>query len=251
LLEADRIGRKIEPMRDPDIQQSAPSAESRSAAEVGAPHPVDEVDQARALEYALLATLLASSPDAPMIERLARLRGDETRLGAAHGALARAAGRASVESVEREYSDLFLGLNPSGLFPYASYYLAGALQGRPLARLREALQRLGVERTPGRSEPEDHAATLMEIMAGLAGGRIASPAGTEREMFDEHVAPWITRFFADLEKAGTADFYASVGALGRVFVEIEAEAFELSARGVEGARPPAGDNPAIRRQSRR
>jgi len=247
LLEADRIGRKIEPMRDADIQQSAPSAESLSATDVGAPNPVDEVDQARAREYALLATLLASSPDAPMIERLMHLRGDGTRLGGAHGALARAAGRASVASVEREYSDLFLGLNPGGLFPYASYYLAGALQGRPLARLREALQRLGVERTPGRPEPEDHAATLMEIMAGLAGGWIAAPAGTERELFDEHVAPWITRFFADLEKAGCADFYASVGALGRAFVEIEAEAFELSARGVDRARPPARDNPAIRR----
>jgi TorA maturation chaperone TorD len=247
LLEADRIGRKIEPMRDADIQQSAPSAESRSATDVGAPNPVDEVDEARAREYALLATLLASSPDAPMIERLAGLRGDGTRLGAAHGALASAAGRATVASVEREYSDLFLGLNPGGLFPYASYYLAGALQGRPLARLREALQRLGVERTPGRPEPEDHAATLMEIMAGLAGGRLAAPAGTERELFDEHVAPWITRFFADLEKAGCADFYASVGALGRAFVEIETEAFELSARGVDRARPPARDNLATRR----
>jgi TorA maturation chaperone TorD len=247
LLEADRIGRKIEPMRDADIQQPAPYAESLSATNVGAPNPVDEVDQARAREYALLATLLASSPDASMIGRLMHLRGDGTRLGAAHGALARAAARASVASVEREYSDLFLGLNPGGLFPYASYYLAGALQGRPLARLREALQRLGVERTPGRPEPEDHAATLMEIMAGLAGGRIAAPAGTERELFDEHVAPWITRFFADLEKAGRADFYASVGALGRTFVEIETEAFELSARGVDRARPPARDNPAIRR----
>ena len=234
-------------MRDADIQQSAPCAESLSTTDAGAPNPVDEVDQARAREYALLATLLASSPDAPMIGRLMHLRGDGTRLGAAHGALARAAGRASVASVEREYSDLFLGLNPGGLFPYASYYLVGALQGRPLARLREALGRLGVERTPGRPEPEDHAATLMEIMAGLADGRIAAPAGTERELFNEHVAPWITRFFADLEKADRADFYASVGALGRAFVEIETEAFELSARGVDRARPPARDNPAIRR----
>jgi TorA maturation chaperone TorD len=214
-------------MRDAELEESGRSTDSGSGAAAGASPVVDEVDQARAREYALLSTLLTSSPDAPMLERLACLRSDATRLGAAHGALAKAAGRASVESVQREYSDLFLGLNPGGLFPYASYYLAGALQGRPLARLREALQRLGVERTPGRPEPEDHAATLMEIMSGLAGGRIAAAPGAEREMFDEHLAPWIGRFFADLEKAGPADFYAAVGALGRVFIEIETEAFEL------------------------
>jgi TorA maturation chaperone TorD len=216
-------------MMTPDLQESGRSADGRSEAEAGASYLVDEVDLARAGEYALLSTLLTSSPDAPTIERLARLRSDGTRLGAAHGALAKAAGRSSVEGVEREYSNLFLGLDPGGLFPYASYYLAGALQGRPLARLREALQRLGVERAPGRSEPEDHAAMLMEIMAGLAGGRIAAPPGAEREMFEQHLAPWMGRFFADLEKAGPADFYTSVGALGRAFIEIETEAVEILA----------------------
>ena len=206
-------------MRDSDLQESGRSAS----------HLVDEVDEARAREYALLSMLLAKSPDASTIERLARLRGDGTRLGAAHGALAEAAGRASVEGVAREYSNLFLGLDPGGLFPYASYYLAGSFQARPLARLREALQRLGVERAAGRSEPEDHAATLMEIMAGLAGGRIAATPGAEREMFEQHLAPWIGRFFSDLEKARPADFYASVGALGRTFIEIETEAFEMPA----------------------
>ena len=234
-------------MVTPDLQEWDRSTDGRSEAEAGGSYLVDEVDQARAREYALLSSLLTSSPDAPTIERLARLPGDGTRLGAAHGALAKAASRSSAEGVEREYSNLFLGLDPGGLFPYASYYLAGSLQGRPLARLREALQRLGVERAPGRSEPEDHAAMLMEIMAGLAGGRIAAPPGAEREMFEQHLAPWMGRFFADLEKARPADFYASVGALGRTFIEIETEAFEILARGVDRPDAPARDNPAIRR----
>ena len=212
-----------------DLQEPNRYAYGRSEAEAGGSYLVDEVDQARAREYALLSSLLTSSPQVPMIKRLANLRGDGTRLGAAHGALAKAADRSSVEGVEREYSDLFHGLDPGGLFPYASYYLAGSLQGRPLARLREALQRLGVERAPGRSEPEDHAAMLMEIMSALAGGRIAVPPGAEREMFIHHVAPWMGRFFADLEKAGPADFYARVGALVRTFIEIETEAFEILA----------------------
>jgi len=217
-------------MGDPDLQETGGSADSRSETEVGASSQlVDEVDQARARQYALLSTLLSCSPDLLMIERLARLRGDATRLGVAHAALAKAAGRASAKGVEREYSDLFLGLKPDGLLPYASYYLTGALQGRPLARLREALGRFGIERTPGQTEPEDHAATLLEIMSGLAGGRIAAPPGAEREIFERHLKPWIGRFFADLEKAGPANFYASVGALGSAFIEIETEAFRLPA----------------------
>lgn len=195
---------------------------------------VDEVDLARVQEYALLATLLSRSPDAPMIGRLARLRGDASPLGVAHTALATAAARANVESVRREYFELFDGLGRGGLgrgglLPYASYYMTGSLYGRPLAGLRDVLRRLGLERAEGHSEPEDHAAILCEIMAGLAGGHIAAPADADREFFTTHMAPWIGRFFADLERAETANFYARVGAIGRVFVDIETSAFALPA----------------------
>ncbi len=215
-------------MRGSGFQETRCDDGSLSEAEVGASsHLIDEVDLARAREYALLSTLLSRSPDAQMIEVLTRLTGDATPLGVAHAALAKVAGRASVEAVEREYFDLFLGLGPDVLFPYASYYLTGALQGAPLARLRVAFRSLGVERTPGQSEPEDHVATLLEIMSCLADGRIAAPTGADRGIFEQHLAPWIGRFFGVLEKAAAADFYASVGALGRTFVEIETEAFQL------------------------
>ena len=41
------------------------------------------------------------------------------------------------------------------------------------------------------------------------------------------LAHQISRFFADLEQAQSADFYARVGSLGRIFVGIEAKAFSL------------------------
>jgi len=41
------------------------------------------------------------------------------------------------------------------------------------------------------------------------------------------LAPWIGRFFADLERTDAAEFYKRVGTVGRVFTEIEAEAFTL------------------------
>jgi TorA maturation chaperone TorD len=214
-------------VRDQDHRETERFADSRSKPEIGPSYHDDVVDQARARQYALLSTLLSRSPDSVLIERLARLHGDTTDLGVAQAALARAAGRTSAEEVEREYSDLFLGLRPCGLFPYASYYLTGTLQGRPLVQLREALRRFGIEQTPGQSEPEDHAATLLEVMSCLADGRIAAPAGADREFFEEHLAPWMGRFFAELEQAKPAAFYASVGALGRTFIEIETEAFRL------------------------
>src|SRR6202048_3623155 len=98
---------------------------------------VDEIDRARAREYALLATLLSRSPDAGMIERLALLGGDESPLGAAHADLGAAAGRADEASAGREYFDLFGGLGQSPLLPYASHYLTGSLHGRPPGRAGE------------------------------------------------------------------------------------------------------------------
>ena len=188
---------------------------------------VDEVDAARAQEYALLSVLLARAPDSGLLERLGTLRGDASPLGLAHVALAEAAQRTNVERLEREYFDLFIGLGRGELLPYASYYLTGFLHERPLARLRAHLVKLGLERTPGQAEPEDHAAILCEIMAGLASRRFATPSGSDRELFEQHLAPWIGRFFADLEQAETADFYRGVGRLGRVFIDIETDAFAL------------------------
>jgi TorA maturation chaperone TorD len=188
---------------------------------------VDEVDLARAREYSLLSALLVRSPDAQMLGRLARLRGDTSPLGRAHAALGEAAARTDAASAAREHFSLFVGLGRGELLPYASYYLTGFLHGRPLASLRQALQRIGVERLGEQTEPEDHAAILLEIMAGLAGGAIPAPGGTDREFFDDHLAPWIASFFSDLEQATSAGFYASVGTLGRTFIEIETQGFLL------------------------
>ena len=128
---------------------------------------VDELDQARAQEYALLATLLVRSPDSALLSRLAALHGDDSPLGSAHAALAKSAQHTSEDSAAREYFALFAGLGEGALLPYSSHYLAETLYGRPLVRLRQALLRLGIERSPERTEPEDHAAFLCEIMAGL------------------------------------------------------------------------------------
>lgn len=189
---------------------------------------LDEVDVARAQEYALLSALLARAPDAAFLKRLSQLRGDATPLGVAHAALADAAGAATVQQVEREYFDLFIGLGRGELMPYGSYYLTGFVYERPLARLRQDLAQFGIERADDEIEPEDHAAILCEIMSGLCARRFNAPAGSDEAMFEKHVAPWLGRFFTDLSQAETAKFYRHVGALGRAFIDIETEALALT-----------------------
>ena len=154
--------------------------------------------------------------------------GDATLLGRAHAALAEAASEALTAGVEREYFDLFVGFGRGELLPYASYYLTGFLNERPLSRLRGDLASLGIEQAENNFEPEDHAATLCEIMAGLAAGRFPSSPETQRAFFEKHVTPWMGRLFADLESAASAKFYRLVGSLGRLFLEIEAEAFTFA-----------------------
>jgi TorA maturation chaperone TorD len=193
---------------------------------------LDDVDAARAQEYALLSTLLARAPGRDLLARVARLNGDASPLGLAHARLAEAAGAADAARVEREYFDLFVGVGRGEVLPYGSYYLTGFLHERPLARLRADLADLGVVRAEDQCEPEDHIAILCEVMAGLAGGRFAAQAGDDRRLveqqfFDKHLAPWARRFFADLDRAEAADFYRAVAAVGGSFIDIETEAFAL------------------------
>ena len=189
---------------------------------------VDPVDAARAHQYLLLASLLSAPPSKKLLGAIAKLEGDDTPLGRGHAALAQAAQDAVAAGVEREYFDIFIGVGRGEILPYASYYLTGFLHERPLARLRGDLVAFGIERAESNPEPEDNAATLCEIMAGFADRRFAASHEQQRKFFEKHVAPWMGRMFADLERAEAAKFYRSVGALGRLFLEIETEAFKFA-----------------------
>jgi len=217
-------------MRDPGLDQAIRAAEAVGALSQTAPDAssVNDIDTARAREYALLSTLLRRAPDADLLARLAKLRGDSSPLGVTHAALGAAAAGANVTQIEREFFALFIGIGRGELVPYGSYYLTGFLNERPLARLRDDLARLGIARVEGEAEPEDHAAVLCEIMSGLVDGRFEAPAGSDRELFDKHLSPWLGRFFVDLEHANSAAFYRRIGAVGRLFMEIEREAFALA-----------------------
>lgn len=188
----------------------------------------DPIDRARAEEYLLLATLLRAPPAEPFLERLGMLQGDDSALGRAHAALSQAARRADPDDLETEFFDLFVGVGRGELLPYASYYLTGFLNERPLAKVREDMGRLGIARAEGSFDPEDHVATLMEVVAGLLAGTFEGGPEEADRFRERHLAPWASRFFADLAKAKSATFYRAVGDLGCLYLDIEDEASRLS-----------------------
>ena len=177
--------------------------------------------------YDLLATLLGRAPDVSLLDALAGMESGEGLIGSHLADLRRAAASTSADAVEREFFALFIGVGRGELLPYASYYLTGFLNERPLARVREDFAALGIERGEGMSEPEDHLAILFDVMAGLASGRFEAEPGLQARFFARHIEPWASRFFADLERAKASEFYRAVGGLGRTFIEIEAEAFAM------------------------
>jgi TorA maturation chaperone TorD len=213
---------------DPTAGVPAPAGRS-SMGDPETSAEVDEVDLMRAHQYGLLALLFGRAPSADLLARVAQLKGDATPLGLAHVRLADAAAASDPDAVSREFFDLFIGVARGDLLPYASYYLTGFLHERPLARVREDLARLGIERAEDQGEPEDHIAILCEVMAGLVSHRFGTEPGAERTFFDRHLKPWAMRFFADCETAPHARFYRAAGAVGRVFLALEAEAFAMEA----------------------
>lgn len=186
-----------------------------------------DVETLRALEYGLLARLLARAPDAETLALAGRLVGDDSDLGRAHGALAEAARAAAPEVVAREYFDLFVGVGRGELLPYASYYLTGFLNERPLAAVRRDLRVLGLERAEGLYDSEDHVAILCDVMAAVAAGHAGTASLGDRVFFQRHLEPWAARFFDDLAKAESARFYRAVAGVGGAFMAIESQAFEL------------------------
>lgn len=183
----------------------------------------------RAQAYRLFARLFAAPADAGLLAALARLVGDESRLGRSIDALARLARGLPLTAIQQEYQDLFVGLGRGELVPYGSYYQAGFMNEKPLARLRRDMAALGIARDADVREPEDHFAILLETMAGLIDGRFGVPAtlARQRRFFEAHIGSWAGHFLADLEGAQTSVFYAAVGTAGRAFLDVETAQFAM------------------------
>jgi TorA maturation chaperone TorD len=199
--------------------------------EAAATVDIAEEDRLRADLYNFVGLMLAGPPDDMLLEQCAGLTGDTSTLGDAINGLARVAKATKPKKVATEFNALFIGLGRGELLPYASYYLTGFLNEKPLASLRADMAARGITRAQNVYEPEDNIASLMEMMAGMIAGRFGRPASLDeqRAFYNKHIGPWATHFFTDLEAAKNSVLYASVGAVGKALMEIEREAFRLTA----------------------
>ena len=188
-------------------------------------------DRLRADLYNFIGLILSAPPDQLLLDQCIGLSGDDSDLGKAISSLSRVARVTNPKKVESEFNALFIGLGRGELLPYASYYLTGFLHEKPLATLRSDMALRGMVRAPSVYEPEDNIASLMEMMGGMIVGRFGTPAelADQRQFFNKHIAPWAGHFFSDLEAAKNSILYASVGSVGRAFIEIEREAFRMTA----------------------
>jgi TorA maturation chaperone TorD len=198
-------------------------------APAGIAAPVDVEDALRAQLYRLLSRLLAAPPDRPLLDLMAGMTGDQTALGRGITALATRAAEAAPATVADEYTDLFIGVGRGELVPFASYYLTGFLNEKPLARLRAEMASLGIARAEQAKEPEDHIAAVCEMMAGLIDGAFgdSAPLLVQRRFFERHLASWAPQFFRDLEGAQAAALYGPVGTVGGALIAIEEAAFAM------------------------
>ncbi len=192
---------------------------------------IAEEDLLRANVYSLVGRLLARPPDRATLDMVAALEGDDSDMGRALKALAAAARASTPETVDDEYHVLFIGVGASELTPYGSYYLSGFVYEKPLAKLRIEMGKLGIAAADDVAEPEDHIAALCEMMCGLITGAFGEPVDLAKQQafFDTHIAPWAQQFFEDLEQTPSAAFYMPVGTVGKLFMMIESQAFQMAA----------------------
>ncbi len=213
---------------------SDPALQSQDATETASAEiEISEAERARAGFYALLARLLSAPPDRELLGQIGDIEGDESVIGEALARLAKLARATDEEAAGDEFSLLFYGKGEGGeVLPYASYYRTGVLNDKPLADLRSDMAELGIQRGDLNKEPEDHIAFVLEMMHGLITGAFGAGAvdvDRQTRFYNEHLAPWAIDFFEDLEAAKSATLFAAVAGLGRVFLEIEQDAFRMAA----------------------
>jgi TorA maturation chaperone TorD len=193
---------------------------------------LSDEDRARAEHYAIISRLFASPPDSDFLQKLATLAqtwgSSESALGQAWLMLGDAARRGNSETLEDEYTRLFLTIGRPEVMLFGSFYIAGFLMEEPLVALRDDLAELGLGRRFGVTESEDHIAAVADVMRHLiVTGPDAAGLARQKEFFTCHLAPWFDALCDALDRAPDADFYPRTAPLVRAFLAIERLAFDM------------------------
>src|SRR3990172_8406372 len=185
-------------------------------------------DRARAEIYALLGNLFYQPPTAELLESIATTKticNDVLVSGfcGAWHALQQAAASADAEAVKDEFDTAFIGTGRQPVMLYGSFYLAGFLNEKPLAQLRDELTKMGLARSGNSHETEDHISALCDVMRFLiAGDQDTTPAAlaAQRDFFQRHIHSWNTQLCDAVSGASQTHFYKHVALFAREFFAI-------------------------------
>ncbi len=188
---------------------------------------------ARAELYGLLAQLWYAAPDA---ELLGAFQVAPTEAPAAGGFLEEPwrqfvgiARNTDVAAVRAEYDALFGGMGKPEIYLFGSHYLSGFLNDKPVAQLRNDLDRLGLAREESVFETEDHVACLFEVMRYLIAGEDAAVANLTQQQafFSTHVQTWVPAMCEAVGQHPKARVYAALAALTSAFMQVEIQGFDM------------------------
>ena len=190
-------------------------------------------ETARSELYGLLALVYYAPPATEFVANL-RVAATDTPAAGAYleepwRALVGVARDMTDAQIANEFDALFGGVGKPEVYLYASHYLSGFLNEKPLARLRTELNSLGLGRDAAMSETEDHMAYLCEVMRYLIAGDDVAVANLTRQQsfFAAYMQPWVMQLCDALQKHPKARFYAAVAALTRAFMHVEAQGFDM------------------------
>lgn len=189
-------------------------------------------DWARADFYALLSRLYAGEIDKEFVAKFAQLDIDEidqtSPLGFEFAELVRQIRGHTINGINSEYDDVFIGVGKPDILLYGSYYLAGFLNEKPLVALRDDLAKLGLQPDASLTETEDHLAFLSEVMRYLIlADDPPVPIEDQIAFFRSHIASWYGQVCDAIENSGKTNFYKTVGRMTRVFFDVETQSFDF------------------------
>ena len=194
---------------------------------------LSEEDQARADFYALIARLFYTGPDAALLAAIAatgEVAGADPAapLPAAWRALAAAAAAADTEAVQLEYDSVFVGTGKAEVTPYVTHYLHESKKENVLVRLRSELVELGLARSQGVAEYEDHFSSLCEVMRHLIFFAPDVAVQKQKSFFLMYLVPCYANVCDAVTASPKTNFYKHVARFAKAFLDVEAESYELT-----------------------
>lgn len=193
-------------------------------------------DQARAQLYGLIGSLFRTAPDAQLLSAIVHAEGfregDDERteqgrvLARAWREMAEACRSAFPVLLAHEHTELFNAPGRAEVTPYLLHYVMRYESETPLVDLRAHLAQWGIARRDGVFEPEDHIATLCEIMRFVIAVQ-QRPIEDQKSFFDRFLYRGGIAFCDAVSASDKARFYGSVAAFTAAFLEVEREAFEI------------------------